>query len=111
MTVRFFMLQAHYRSTLDFSNEALGAAEKGFNRLMNAMRIMEQMPVSNTSTSQINKLVSDVYAAMNDDFNSPILIANLFEGIKFVNLIKDGKETLTASDLKILQTYLRDYLE
>ena len=102
MTVRFFMLQAHYRSTLDFSNEALGAAEKGFNRLMNAMRIMEQMPVSNTSTSQINKLVSDVYAAMNDDFNTPITLSHLFEGVRIINSVNDLKETITEDDKNIL---------
>jgi cysteinyl-tRNA synthetase len=102
MTVRFFMLQAHYRSTLDFSNEALGAAEKGFNRLMNAMRIMEQMPVSNTSTSHINKLVSDVYAAMNDDFNTPITLSHLFEGVRIINSVNDLKETITEDDKNIL---------
>jgi cysteinyl-tRNA synthetase len=102
MTVRFFMLQAHYRSTLDFSNEALGAAEKGFNRLMNAMRIMEQMPVSNTSTSQINKLVSDVYAAMNDDFNTPITLSHLFEGVRIINSVNYLKETITEDDKNIL---------
>jgi cysteinyl-tRNA synthetase len=102
MTVRFFMLQAHYRSTLDFSNEALGAAEKGFNRLMNAMRIMEQMPVSNTSTSHINKLVSDVYAAMNDDFNTPVTLSHLFEGVRIINSVNDLKETITEDDKNIL---------
>lgn len=102
MTVRFFMLQAHYRSTLDFSNEALGAAEKGFNRLMNAMRIMENIPVGNASTSNIGNLKSDVYAAMNDDFNTPVTLSHLFEGVRIINSVNDQKETITEEDKQIL---------
>lgn len=102
MTVRFFMLQAHYRSTLDFSNEALGAAEKGFNRLMNAMRILEQIPVSSSSTSNITKLKGDVYASMNDDFNTPVTLSHLFEGVRIINSVNDQKETITEDDKNIL---------
>lgn len=103
MTVRFFMLQAHYRSTLDFSNDALGAAERGFARLMNAMKLMDGLNTSQQSTSDIQKLKADVYAAMNDDFNTPIALSHLFEGVRIINSVNDGKEKLSASDKETLQ--------
>ncbi|GLB49925.1 cysteine--tRNA ligase [Neptunitalea lumnitzerae] len=100
--VRFFILQAHYRSILDFSDDALLAAEKGYNRLMESMKLLEKLPVANKSSVDVAKWKQSCYDAMNDDFNSPILIANLFEAIKFINLINDGKETITAEDLTTL---------
>jgi len=103
MTIRFFILQAHYRSTLDFSNEALMAAEKGLDRLMKAWTTLEKLTPSETSTSDIAKLNSNCYDAMNDDFNSPVLIANLFEGARIINSVNDKKEQLTASDLQLLR--------
>ncbi len=102
MTVRFFVLQAHYRSTLDFGNEALQAAEKGFARLMNAVRVMNELKTSSSSTSNIHQLREKVYAAMNDDFNTPIALSHLFEGVRIINSVNDGKETLSADDKKIL---------
>lgn len=97
---RFFMLQAHYRSILDFSDDAIVAAEKGYKRLMEAMSGLESIPAATQSTLNIAEWKQLCYEAMNDDFNTPILIAQLFEGVRFVNVLKEGKETLTAEDLK-----------
>jgi cysteinyl-tRNA synthetase len=107
MTVRFFMLQAHYRSTLDFSNEALQAAEKGFARLMNAMKLMDGLKTSANNSVNINSVQSEIYAALNDDFNTPIAIASIFEAVRMINSINDGKETITETEkasLKKLMT-------
>lgn len=97
---RFFMLQAHYRSILDFSDDAIVAAEKGYKRLMEAMSSLESIPAASQSTLNIAEWKQLCYEAMNDDFNTPILIAQLFEGVRFVNVLKEGKDTLTAEDLK-----------
>ena len=102
MSVRFFMMQTHYRSTLDFSNEALQAAEKGFAKLMNAVKTMTQLKTSSSSTSNIQALANQCYAAMNDDFNSPVLVAHLFEAVRIINSVNDGKESITTEDLKLL---------
>ena len=93
------MLQAHYRSVLDFSDDAIVAAEKGFNRLMDAINSTNEIKAQDSSTIDIAKWKQDCYDAMNDDFNSPILIAHLFEGVRFINLLKEGKEKLTEVDL------------
>jgi len=98
---RFFMLQAHYRSNLDFTNDAILAAEKGFYRLMEAVDGLAAITPSPTSTLDILSWKQNCYDAMNDDFNSPILIAQLFEGVRFINLLKDNSATLIAEDLKI----------
>ena len=97
---RFFMLQAHYRSILDFSNDALEAAEKGYNRLMNAVNDLSKLEAASSSTIDIGAWKKQCYAAMNDDFNTPILIAHLFEGVKFINQIKEGTTSLSKEDLK-----------
>lgn len=97
MTIRFFMLQAHYRSTLDFSNEALQASEKGLDRLMKAVAKIDSLPVSGNSTVNIAELSANCYAAMADDMNSPIAIAYLFEGVKIINSIADGKSAIDAA--------------
>ena len=96
---RFFMLQAHYRSILDFSDDAIVAAEKGYKRLMEAMASLKDISVGTSSSIDIQSWKQLCYDAMNDDFNTPILIAQLFEGVRFVNLLKEGKETLNAEDL------------
>jgi cysteinyl-tRNA synthetase len=101
--VRFFMMQAHYRSILDFSNDAILAAEKGFNRLTEAMKIMRKLAVSKTSSIDIAGWKAKCYAAMNDDFNTPILIAELFDAVKMIHSLQDGNATITASDLEELQ--------
>ena len=101
--VRFFILQAHYRSVLDFSNEALLASEKGYNKLMESIRILETLiPSSNTSDFNVESWKENCYNAMNDDFNSPILIAELFSMVKFINQVKDGSSTVNKKDLKII---------
>ncbi len=103
MSVRFFMLQAHYRSTLDFSNVALQAAEKGYQRLMNALKLVASLKTSGTSSVKVQALVDDVYNALNDDFNTPIALAALFEGVRIINSINDGKDTITEEDKTLLQ--------
>ena len=114
MTIRFFILQAHYRSTVDFSNTALQAAEKGFTKLMNAMETLGKLSSSDTSTYDVNELQEKCYAAMDDDFNTPILIARLFDGVRIINSVKDGKESLNATDLEKLKntfdTFVTDIL-
>ena len=107
---RFFMLQAHYRSILDFSNEALMASEKGFNRLMDTFRNMDQLPVSNTSSFSIDEWKQRCYNAMNDDFNSPILIATLFDAVKYINAIKEGEEKISQQDLDLLKKTMHDFI-
>ena len=103
MTVRFFMLQAHYRSTLDFSNEALQAAEKGFQRLMNAIKLIPNLKASDNSSIQLTDLKQSIYEALNDDFNTPIALAQLFEMVRNINLINDGKESISADDKLALE--------
>ncbi|MFN4813616.1 MAG: cysteine--tRNA ligase [Bacteroidota bacterium] len=110
MSVRFFMMQTHYRSTLDFSNEALQAAEKGFAKLMNAVKTMTQLKTSSSSTSNIQALADQCYAAMNDDFNSPVLVAHLFEAVRIINSVNDGKESITTEDLKLLQQTVNTFV-
>ena len=107
---RFFMLQAHYRSILDFSDDAIVAAEKGYKRLMEAMSSLESIPAASQSTLNIAEWKQLCYEAMNDDFNTPILIAQLFEGVRFVNVLKEGKETLTAEDLKTLTAAMNAFV-
>jgi len=111
---RFFMLQAHYRSILDFSDDAIIAAEKGYNRLMEAMENIKEVNASANSTLDIASWKQLCYDAMNDDFNSPILIAQLFEGVRFVNILKDGSAQLNAPDLeelnKTMSAFVNDVL-
>ena len=110
MTIRFFILQAHYRSTLDFSNEALQAAEKGLARLFSSIRLVDKLAPSETSSVNIEELKGKFYEAMNDDFNSPILIAHLFEAAKIINLTNDKKETLTQTDIDTLKRLLNTFV-
>jgi cysteinyl-tRNA synthetase len=105
MTVKFFMLQAHYRSTLDFSNDALDASEKGFKRLMAAVALLDKLqPSEAASDFNIQAIKDDCIAAMNDDFNSPVVIAELFEAARIINTIYDGKGKINAADLELLKT-------
>jgi cysteinyl-tRNA synthetase len=107
---RFFMLQAHYRSILDFSDDAIVAAEKGYKRLMEAMDSLKDLKTSSNSTIDIASWKQLCYDAMNDDFNTPILIAQLFEGVRFINLLKEEKETLTAEDLKTFAAAMNSFV-
>ena len=110
MIIRFFILQAHYRSTIDFSNEALQAAEKGFNKLLAAMDTLQSLTSEKISSYNIEELEEKCYSAMNDDFNTPILIANLFNGVKVINSVKDRNETLTEPDLEKLETLFNTFV-
>jgi cysteinyl-tRNA synthetase len=107
---KFFMFQAHYRSILDFSNDALVASEKGYNRLMEAFKSLENISVSESSSFDVPKWRQSCYDAMNDDFNSPILIAQLFEASKYINGLKDGKETISEFDLVLLKKTMHDFI-
>ena len=98
MTIRFFILQAHYRSTLDFSNEALSAAEKGMKKLFEIQRNINSLPTSDKTSVDFNAVFTKCIEAMCDDFNTPVVIANMFEISRLVNLISDKKETITEAD-------------
>ena len=104
------MMQAHYRSILDFSDDALLASEKGYYRLMEAIDLSKKIKEGATSTLDVSLWKENCYKAMNDDFNTPILIANLFEAVKWINLINDGKESLTAEDLDLLKTTMNTFV-
>jgi len=106
---RFFMMQAHYSSILDLSNEALLASEKGYNRLMEAIGNLDKLEESKESSVNITEWKNKCYEAMNDDFNTPILMAHLFEAVKNINLIKDQKETITKADLEILAETIKAF--
>ena len=108
--IRFFILQAHYRSPLDFSNEALQSAEKGLERLHNATAILDGLVPSANSTIDVAALKEKCDAAMNDDMNTPVLIAHLFDGVKMINSINDGKAAVSAGDLEILKTLYQDFV-
>ncbi|MDD4576176.1 MAG: cysteine--tRNA ligase [Bacteroidales bacterium] len=110
MTIRYFILQAHYRSTVDFSNEALIAAEKGMNKLLQAQKTLTNLKAGTTSTEAVEPIIKSMYDAMNDDFNSPILIAQLFDASRLINTIKDGKASLTESDLNLLKTNFNTFV-
>ncbi len=111
MTIRFFILQAHYRGTLDFSNTALKSAEKGLQKLMNSLEVLNTLSTSKSSTHNISFLEEKCYNAMNDDFNTPILIATLFDGIKIINSIKNGKGTISKLDLNKLKSMFNLFIK
>ena len=104
MTIRFFILQAHYRSTLDFGNDALRAAEKGLGKLMDAIDTLETLQANENSSFDVQSLEKKCFDAINDDFNTPILIAHLFEGVKLINLAKNNKASLSEQDLILLKS-------
>lgn len=110
MTVRFFMAQSHYRSTLDFSNEALQAAERGYKRLMESIARIDKIEPSDKSTVNIEEISNNCYAAMNDDFNTPVLIANLFEAVRVINSVVDKSESLTQSEIDALKKLMDDFV-
>lgn len=110
ITVRFFVLQAHYRSTIDFSNEALQAAEKGLQKLIKASVTLKNLKASPESTLDIENLRSKCYEAMNDDLNSPLLLSYLFEGVKYINSVNDGTEKLTSEDIELLDNIFQSFV-
>jgi cysteinyl-tRNA synthetase len=110
MTIRFFVLQAHYRSTMDFSNEALQAAEKGLQKLMKAEITLNKLKVSDSSTLDIDKLTAKCYEALNDDLNSPVLLSYLFEAVKFINSADDGNEKIDQPGLVALKALFKTFV-
>ena len=110
MSVRFFMAQSHYRSTLDFSNEALQAAEKGYKKLMESIDTLDKLVPSAKSSVNIEEVKNSCYAAMNDDFNTPILIAHLFECVRIINSTNDKNETLTQVDIHTLKELMHSFV-
>ncbi len=111
MTIRFFILQAHYRSTVDFSNEALQASEKGLERLTEAYARLQKLTPSATTSVDINGLRQKCEEAMLDDLNTPIVISHLFDATKAINTVHDGKGTISAADLDELKSVFKTYIE
>lgn len=111
MTIRFFILQAHYRSTVDFSSEALEASEKGLERLMEGYARLQKLQASATSSVNISEVRKKCDDAMADDLNTPMVISALFDALRSVNLVHDGKETISHADLSELQSVFKLYLE
>ena len=112
MTIRFFILQAHYRSTVDFSNEALQAAKKGLDRLLQAIKELDRIEASKDGAVKmdfVEDLKQKCYDALNDDLNSPILISHLFDACRVINQIVDKKQTIAADALEALRTLFHTF--
>jgi cysteinyl-tRNA synthetase len=110
MVIRFFMMQASYKSVLDLTDDGLLAAEKGFNRLMDAIDLIDNLKTSNSSSFDVTAWQQKCYDAMNDDFNTPILIAHLFDAAKFINQTKDGSASVTKEDLELLKQTIETFV-
>jgi len=108
--IRFFMLQSHYSSTLDISSSAISASEKGFDRLMKALETMRELKSTDSSSLDIATWKEKCYDAMNDDFNTPILIAHLFDGVKMINGIAAGNESISSADLALLTQTMNGFV-
>ena len=108
--VRFFNMQAQYRSILDFASDALEASEKGYYKLMEAVNALTTLEAGKTSTFDVSSWRKQCYDAMNDDFNTPILIAHLFEAVKVINQIKDNKASLNSADLELLKATINAFV-
>ena len=111
MTIRFFILQAHYRSTVDFSNDALQSAEKGFVRLMEGYSRLLKLTASKESSVNVSGLRERCEEAMLDDLNTPIVISHLFDACKAINTVHDGKGTISAADLEELKSVFKVFIE
>ncbi|NRA93930.1 MAG: cysteine--tRNA ligase, partial [Psychroserpens sp.] len=107
--IRFFNAQSSYRSVLDLTDDGLLASEKGYNRLMEAINTLNTLNAGHSSTFNVYEWRQKCYDAMNDDFNSPILIAHLFEAVKVINQIKDEKGSLTTDDLALLKKTMHEF--
>jgi len=110
MTIRFFVLQAQYRSTLDFSNEALQASEKALQRMLDGWKRLQDLKASETSTIDVSQLKAKCYEALDDDLNTPIVIAHLFEACRLINLVNDGNATASAQDIEVLKDLFNTFL-
>jgi cysteinyl-tRNA synthetase len=109
MTIRFFILQAHYRSTLDFSNEALQAAEAGLQKLHAAMKLLPNLKSEGTDDDSVKKIQDQCYAAMDKDMNTAVLIAQLFDGVRLINAVNEGHKTIGSNDLETLKTIFQTF--
>lgn len=110
MAAKFFMLQTHYRSTLDFSDEALQAAEKGFERLLESYRTLQTLTPGAQSGEDIEALKQKCYEAMNDDFNTSVLISHLFEAVRIINTANDKKLSLSVQQIETLKFIYQVFL-
>ncbi len=110
MTIRFFILQAHYRGTVDFSNEALKASEKALGRMLEGYRRLQELTPSEESTIDVSNIRRKCYEAMDDDMNTPIVIANLFDALRLVNQVKDGHAKATQADIDELKAVFDIFL-
>ncbi|MDE6691782.1 MAG: cysteine--tRNA ligase, partial [Muribaculaceae bacterium] len=110
MTIRFFILQAHYGGTLDFSNEALQSAEKALQRMLDGYRRLQDLKPSDVSSVDVSALEEKCYEAIDDDFNTPVVISHLFDACRIINSVNDGKATLTAEDITILKRVMDTFL-
>jgi cysteinyl-tRNA synthetase len=110
MPVRFFMMQTHYRSTLDFSDEALQGSEKAYNRLMESYKTLPSLQASASSSEDIKALEQKCYDAMNDDFNTPVLISHLFDAVRIINSVNDKKLNLTQADIDLLKKIYKHFV-
>ncbi len=106
MTIRFYMLQAHYTSPVDFSNDALKAAEQGLSRLMKGLSLLHRLKPSASSTVDVLSLRENAYEALSDDLNCPVLLGNLFEGVRIINSAIDGKALINKADLELLKEFM-----
>lgn len=111
MTVRFFMLQTHYASTLDFSNAAMQASEKGLEKLRAAIAVLDKVKPGATDDLDVTALEDACYAALNDDLNTPVMIAQLFDGVRTINSANDGKAQLTAAGIERLKVLYRTMMQ
>ena len=103
MTIRFYMLQAHYSSPVDFSNDSLKAAEQGLTRLMKGIALIQKLKPAERSTANISEMVENLYTAMSDDLNTPVVISHLFEAVRVIHSVNEGKSSLNEEDLKTLR--------
>lgn len=110
MTIRFFILQAHYRGTVDFSNEALQASEKALQRMLEGYKRAGDLKASDTSTVNVKQIAEKCYEALDDDLNTPMVIAALFEAVAMVNRINDSTDKATAEDIEALKNVFRTFL-
>ena len=110
MTIRFFILQAHYRGTVDFSNEALKASEKALGRMLEGYRRLQELTPADESTIDVSNIRHKCYEAMDDDMNTPIVIANLFDALRLVNQVKDGHAKATQTDIDELKAVFDIFL-
>jgi cysteinyl-tRNA synthetase len=112
MTLRFFVLQAHYRGTLDFSNDALLAAQKGWQRMQSAFKLVDGLPtVDSGATCVVDDLLAGIKDSLNEDLNTPQVIAHLFELARRINVVNDGKDSITEATKLTIKSIIHDYCE